>query len=956
MGIKGLLRAIGPLLVGPDGVAPDSAAASKRECDPSSSPPSSGNAGMKVKRQGTHHIRQFAGRRLAVDVSAWLHRGAYSCSAELVEALEASASRPGGVEGDGEGTPRCIRMYTRYVLNRCDELLNHAGVASIHLVFDGRRCPLKAGTNEERNARKIAALEEARRLKRMGQTKEAQEKYKLCIKVTKGMERRVAKAVREKWGHPGDGEQSKVTCVFSPYEADAQLAALCRDKIADAVVTEDSDVLVYSASCGIPFPIIYKLDRDTGSCDVLTMDWLLSPTPSNSHSDPLSHLRRYLPCQRKQNSPKGRESPAKGERSGSFLSSLRCLSRREILRPGSGARLFVQACVLSGCDYAPSRLSGIGHVNSFKLVAENAHRKDGERFLRVLRSLPKGTVAGNEGDTRLTEKMVEQRADLESAGNERVLQYEELLAKSESVFYYHRVLDASLRSVVSLLEQPAETPSTDRKSRKKYLPCCQRFDCDLSFVGAFILTNEIPAPKASVAGPISAFLNITRTTIEGSGSGLEVSKAYTAVKTATGDSGGAERSLALLQRESNGAISSITRMVSEQAGAAYETWCSSASEKQSCTPSSSRRALKNSKKINPFAQFSRGAAQADPKTRKSAHHRIGNTSDWIESNQNKSCTSGCKSFQNSTRPEYSSSQLDETHYVSPAKEGHENASKIAASDTNTCRGVNTSMACEDEVCDTGDSVPLTSKVRATSKYFSRNDRRDMSRKVSLESSSATSTSLDRESSGEGIAGTLHNTFDRESEHVVAQVSKNVSRTASPRESLKEPAACDDVRGIKYHTVDDIVVVTRGSKEQPLVVDSDDEHIEDCSPVEEAGRIVLPQRQQDRLDISANCPVQTVQEHYISPFQSSQQARLVTPRSTSEKQKSMQRKASPLMAGFARQRELSARSELTTKSFTLKFGEIGSPADDSPSSSKKRRQGSSTINKYFHPLSTKQRRF
>lgn len=37
---------------------------------------------------------------------------------------------------------------------------------------------------------------------------------------------------------------------------------------------KDSDVLVYSAACGMPFPIIYKLDRKTGNCNVFSMDWV----------------------------------------------------------------------------------------------------------------------------------------------------------------------------------------------------------------------------------------------------------------------------------------------------------------------------------------------------------------------------------------------------------------------------------------------------------------------------------------------------------------------------------------------------------------------------------------------------------------------------------------------------------------------------------------------------------
>ena len=39
---------------------------------------------------------------------------------------------------------------------------------------------------------------------------------------------------------------------------------------------------------------------------------------------------------------------------------------------GQGRRMFVQACLLSGCDYVPS-LPGVGIVSAFKMVSESAN-------------------------------------------------------------------------------------------------------------------------------------------------------------------------------------------------------------------------------------------------------------------------------------------------------------------------------------------------------------------------------------------------------------------------------------------------------------------------------------------------------------------------------------------------------------------------------------------------------
>jgi len=50
------------------------------------------------------------------------------------------------------------------MVNRCEELLLGASIKKIYLVFDGKRSPLKAGTNKERELKRETNLREARRL------------------------------------------------------------------------------------------------------------------------------------------------------------------------------------------------------------------------------------------------------------------------------------------------------------------------------------------------------------------------------------------------------------------------------------------------------------------------------------------------------------------------------------------------------------------------------------------------------------------------------------------------------------------------------------------------------------------------------------------------------------------------------------------------------------------------
>eukprot|EP00957_Ditylum_brightwellii_P034049 2579199-Ditylum_brightwellii.AAC.1 len=100
---------------------------------------------------------------------------------------------------------------------------------------------MKRGTNVEREEKRQKNLREARRFKSEGRMTEAYDRYRCCIKVTEEMGRVVAREVRKKWGRAGGGV---VECVFSPYEADAQLAKLCLDGYADAVVTEVGGLFV----------------------------------------------------------------------------------------------------------------------------------------------------------------------------------------------------------------------------------------------------------------------------------------------------------------------------------------------------------------------------------------------------------------------------------------------------------------------------------------------------------------------------------------------------------------------------------------------------------------------------------------------------------------------------------------------------------------------------------------
>ena len=99
------------------------------------------------------------------------------------------------------------------------------------------------------------------------------------------------------------------------------------------------------------------------------MDWLLSSSilqPSQISNDT-----------KKKNTKK---------KASTFLTTIRSFAFAERQCAGQGVRLFVQACVLSGCDYVVNTISGVGLVHVFSLVNQHSHVAADKRFHTILQS------------------------------------------------------------------------------------------------------------------------------------------------------------------------------------------------------------------------------------------------------------------------------------------------------------------------------------------------------------------------------------------------------------------------------------------------------------------------------------------------------------------------------------------------------------------------------------------
>ncbi|CAD5220825.1 unnamed protein product [Bursaphelenchus xylophilus] len=166
----------------------------------------------------------------------------------------------------------------------------------VYLIFDGKRLQAKQIVNDERKEKRDS-------IKRTGEEL-----------MSVGLENEAYKVFRQGIGVPKEIQDDAITyftsldtvnVMVSPYEADAQMAFMIQNNIVDVVVTEDSDLIVFGAS-----KIIFKL-KENGAC--------------------LLFEQTKLP---------------------------RCLC--PALAKNFKLETFRRMCIMSGCDYLPSGLNGVG--------------------------------------------------------------------------------------------------------------------------------------------------------------------------------------------------------------------------------------------------------------------------------------------------------------------------------------------------------------------------------------------------------------------------------------------------------------------------------------------------------------------------------------------------------------------------------------------------------------------
>ena len=243
------------------------------------------------------HLSAYAGQRIAVDAYVWLHKGAYTCAIDL------ALNRP-------------TTAYINFCMKRI-ALLRSFNITPV-MVFDGANLEAKRSQESSRAKTREDGRMRGQALLKAGKRDLAFEQFQKAIDITPTMAHALIVECRK----------HNIECIVAPYEADAQLAHLARTRYVSAVISEDSDLIVYQCP-----KILYKLTDEGNAREIQTGH--LGADLASSGVD----FTGWVPAK------------------------------------------FTQMCILSGCDYLPS-IQSVGLKTAYKLLRKHG---DAQKVIKHMR-------------------------------------------------------------------------------------------------------------------------------------------------------------------------------------------------------------------------------------------------------------------------------------------------------------------------------------------------------------------------------------------------------------------------------------------------------------------------------------------------------------------------------------------------------------------------------------------
>ncbi|POM71141.1 Hypothetical protein PHPALM_12324 [Phytophthora palmivora] len=220
---------------------------------------------------------------------------------------------------------------------------------------------------------------------------------------------------------------ARVPFVVAPFEADAQMVWMCKEGLAAGIVTEDSDVVVYCLTANVSSPVLVKLD-DNGSAQAISRSILHKNSVKVTATGLLKKIH--------------------------FLTS----------GDKEATRMFVQVCVLAGCDFIDS-LPNVGFAVSTLHCSVNILTNKVSFVLQIMKTAVKHIFNFRGAPAHLrVQRLV---SKLSSAGTKVPSDFVQQFLKAEAIFFHHIVFNPKKRSCEFLINERHDNCFPDILQRAK---------------------------------------------------------------------------------------------------------------------------------------------------------------------------------------------------------------------------------------------------------------------------------------------------------------------------------------------------------------------------------------------------------------------------------------------------------------------------------------------------------
>ena len=332
-----------------------------------------------------------------------------------------------------------------------------AGVEPV-MVFSGQRQGLKAADDSKVADCQESAMEQGRRLLECMKSatdetcrhkirREAVSCLQRGLHLTPEVEKNCIAALR----------RVGVTVVVAPYDASAQLSSLCRSGICRAVVTEDPNVILYSAICDKSFPILYRFDCN-GNVLMVCLKSLKSTKQKNRLMSPKTAQKRnkknrisglsvtsssILPMTSKRMSEIPKTPTHKmNENDTKEVDDNMLHFMCELLKTPLGCRQLLQMCLMMGSDYIEPIFEGITPTVARNLMVKFSNTEPDVRLSQI-----KKFIDSQEGSLFLSENCSGRQITTPSVSRTPDASYIRMARRVEIMLYYHPIYDPILKVI-----------------------------------------------------------------------------------------------------------------------------------------------------------------------------------------------------------------------------------------------------------------------------------------------------------------------------------------------------------------------------------------------------------------------------------------------------------------------------------------------------------------------------